>query len=95
MSRFLRKFFTAMSVSVLLLTTACAVNPPVQEMSNARQSIQAAVDAGAETLAGDELAEARALLEEASTRAAVPAIPATRASLAPGESSMVLTAYQV
>ncbi len=67
MSRFLRKFFIAMSVSVLLLATACAVTPPVQEMSNARQSIQAAIDAGAETLASSELAEARSLLKDAST----------------------------
>lgn len=49
-----------------MLITACATTAPVQEMSNARQTIQAAVEAGAETHASDELAMARQLLDDAS-----------------------------
>ena len=51
---------------MLLLITACATTAPVQEMSNARQTIQAAVEAGAEIHAPDELANARELLDDAS-----------------------------
>ncbi|MDH5572842.1 MAG: DUF4398 domain-containing protein [Gammaproteobacteria bacterium] len=42
------------------------MTPPVQEMSNARQTIQAARDAGAEIHAGKLLMEAERLLEQAS-----------------------------
>jgi len=53
---------------VLLLVTvglaACA-GAPVQEMSNARQAIKAAREAGAEKLAPQPLNEAQALLERA------------------------------
>lgn len=51
---------------LLLLLPACATTAPVQEMSNARQSIQAAVEAGAELLAPEQLARARDLLDQAS-----------------------------
>jgi Domain of unknown function (DUF4398) len=44
---------------------ACASGPPVQEMSNARQAIKAARDAGAERSAPQQLTEAEALLERA------------------------------
>ena len=54
------------SCFLLLFVTACAVTPPVQEMSNARQTIQAARDAGAETYADKLLKEAERLLEQAS-----------------------------
>jgi len=58
--------------------TACAVNPPVQEMSNARQAIEAAVASGAEVHAPSELAEARALLDQASTALGDGDYPAAR-----------------
>jgi hypothetical protein len=44
--------------------TACA-GAPVQEMSNARQAIKAARDAGAEKLAPQKLNEAQTLLQQA------------------------------
>lgn len=66
MLRLLHHFPTLISSLVLLLITSCAVIPPYQEMSNARQTIQAAVDAGAETHAPAVLAQARKLLEDAS-----------------------------
>jgi len=45
--------------------TACAVSAPVQEMSNARQSIGAAKDAGAGNLAASLLSEAQRRLRSA------------------------------
>lgn len=44
---------------------ACAVAPPVQEMSDARQAIAAAEEAGADGLAPEEIREARRLLAAA------------------------------
>jgi hypothetical protein len=44
---------------------ACAVNPPVQEMSDARQAIAAAKEAGAQAHAGERLGEAEELLDTA------------------------------
>ena len=52
------------AVAVLLLGAACA-SIPVQEMSDARQAIQAAEEAGAATLAPEPLREARRLLTSA------------------------------
>jgi len=66
MLRLLHQFPTLISSLILLLLTSCATTPPVQEMSNARQSIQAAVDVGAEIHAPAVLAQARNLLEDAS-----------------------------
>ena len=64
--------FAAVRASLLILlgvsTTACVSGPPVQEMSNARQAIKAAVDAGAANSAAQELTEARQLLERAEQR---------------------------
>ena len=57
---------------------ACAVNPPVQEMSNARQAIEAAVASGAEIHAPSELAEAHALLDQASDALGEEDYPAAR-----------------
>ena len=57
----------ALILSALLLLGAivgCA-GAPVQEMSNARQAVQAAERAGATTHAPAELEEARRLLEQA------------------------------
>jgi len=48
------------------LTAACAT-APVQEMSDARQAIRAARDAGAAQAAPDQLEEARSLLSSAET----------------------------
>ena len=53
---------------IILLTSmvaSCAVAPPVQEMSDARQAIAAAEDSDAERLAPEPLSEARELLEQA------------------------------
>lgn len=49
----------------LALLTACATSPPVQEMSDARQAIMAAVQASAAESAPELLGEARRLLAEA------------------------------
>jgi hypothetical protein len=51
-------------VVAMLALTAC-VGAPVQEMSNARQAIRAARDAGAEKAAPQKLNEAEALLNRA------------------------------
>lgn len=56
----------------LLLALLCAgaagcAGAPVQEMSNARQAIKAARDAGAERAAPEQFSEARSLLEQAET----------------------------
>jgi len=50
-----------------LLLAACAVNPPVQEMSNARQSIQSAYEVKAQRYAPEALKEAERLLQQATT----------------------------
>lgn len=55
-------------VTIVLLgfaASACSITAPVQEMSNARQSIQAAKDANAERLAADILAAAQKRLQSA------------------------------
>jgi hypothetical protein len=54
----------AFAVFVCCALTACA-GAPVQEMSNARQAIRAARDAGGERVAAEQLTEAKALLERA------------------------------
>ena len=51
-------------VSVLTLT-GCVTSPPVQEMSDARQAINAAEQADAGRVAADTLAAARRFLAEA------------------------------
>jgi Domain of unknown function (DUF4398) len=53
---------------LILLTVGlvgCATSPPVQEMSDARQAIAAAKEAGAEQLAVDELGRAETYLKNA------------------------------
>jgi hypothetical protein len=59
----LRRFPAVLAVAGLLLA-ACA-GAPVQEMSNARQAIRAARDAGAEKMAPQKLNEAELLLNRA------------------------------
>lgn len=59
-------FFRLLGVCCFVaLVAACATAPPVQEMSDARQAIAAAKEAGAETLAADQLGQAEQLLESA------------------------------
>lgn len=58
------------SLRGLLLTLLCVgmvgcAGAPVQEMSNARQAIKAARDAGADQVAPQKLGEAQSLLEQA------------------------------
>lgn len=52
-------------LTVLLLVAACETAPPVQEMSDARQAIAVAREAGAENLAAAELREAESYLRSA------------------------------
>ena len=57
--------FRLAAVACLLALGACATNPPVQEMSDARQAIQAAISAGAEKYADLALTDAREFLAKA------------------------------
>ena len=57
--RFLCSLFLAFFIS------ACSITAPVQEMSNARQSIRAAKNANAEKLATNLLSEAKQRLHSA------------------------------
>lgn len=51
--------------ALLVMASGCEIAPPVQEMSDARQAIAVARDAGAETHAADQLREAVQFLETA------------------------------
>lgn len=61
-----RKIFSLIAPVALsaMLMAGCA-GAPVQEMSNARQAIRAAKDAGATQTAGQTLADAESLLSQA------------------------------
>ena len=50
---------------MLLVAAACETAPPVQEMSDARQAIAVAREAGAADLAATELAQAELYLQRA------------------------------
>jgi len=52
-------------IVLLLAGLAACAGPPVQEMSDARQAIAVARDAGAAELAGSDLAAAEKFLEQA------------------------------
>jgi Domain of unknown function (DUF4398) len=52
-------------VALLFLIAACGSGPPVQEMSDARQAISVAREAGAEERAAQQLRDAEALLDRA------------------------------
>ena len=52
-------------LGVILLAAACSAGPPVQEMSDARQAISAAREAGASDAAPDELRAAEDYLDSA------------------------------
>ena len=58
----------ASGLLILLLISGCATSPPVQEMSNARQTIQAARDAGAQEHAPERLQVAEKLLDRAAVK---------------------------
>jgi hypothetical protein len=56
--------FHSILLGIVFMLVACA-SAPVQEMSDARQAIQAAHAAGAERAARETLSSARSLLEQA------------------------------
>jgi hypothetical protein len=56
------------ALALLLLLAGCETAPPVQEMSDARQAITVAREAGAADLAAAELAEAEEYLQNAELR---------------------------
>lgn len=60
-----RLFHVVSFVALALVVNACSTTAPVQEMSNARQSIRAAKDANAESLAANILSEAQQRLRSA------------------------------
>jgi Domain of unknown function (DUF4398) len=64
-----RKAHGAAVIALLLASVSsvdgCSAGPPVQEMSDARQAISVAKEAGAATVAPDELKQAEALLSDA------------------------------
>jgi hypothetical protein len=51
----------------LVLISGCATAPPIQEMSDARQAIAAAKEAGAEQHAAETLSHAELMLDTAET----------------------------
>lgn len=55
-------------IAVSLMVAACEIAPPVQEMSDARQAIAVARDAGAEAHAAKQLLEAEQQLQLAELR---------------------------
>jgi hypothetical protein len=59
------RLFPIMMFLVATLLVACAVTPPVQEMSNARQTIAAAHEVRAEVFAPQHMAEAERLMSQA------------------------------
>jgi hypothetical protein len=59
------KMFRVQATIGAILLAGCVTSPPVQEMSDARQAIAAAVQADAERIAGETLADARRFLAEA------------------------------
>jgi len=58
-------FRAVATIVALLLLFGCVTSPPVQEMSDARQAIQAAEVAQGDRLAADPLNDARRFLAEA------------------------------
>jgi len=64
--RLLKQLFNSVNIVLFMLVlSACTTIAPVQEMSNARQSIKAAKDANAENLAANILSEAQKRLKSA------------------------------
>lgn len=56
------------SILIVLSLEGCSLIPPVQEMSNARQSLQAAKTAGAEAHDFERFSKAKQLLDLASKK---------------------------
>lgn len=52
-------------MAIVLVVSACGSGPPVQEMSDARQAIAVAREAGAEERATQQIRDAQALLDRA------------------------------
>jgi purine-nucleoside phosphorylase len=52
-------------IALLLVAGGCGTTPPVQEMSDARQAIAAAKEAGAEQMATEDFRAAEAFLDSA------------------------------
>lgn len=63
----LTPFLRSALLGALLAVAACQTTPPVQEMSDARQAISAAEDAGAVEKAASEYAAAVEYLKKAET----------------------------
>ena len=64
--RLQKQLFNSVNIVLFMLAlSACTTIAPVQEMSNARQSIKAAKDANAENLAANILSEAQQRLKSA------------------------------
>ena len=55
-------------IASILIAAGCGTAPPVQEMSDARQAIAAAKEAGAEQSAAEDLRAAEAYLDSAQRR---------------------------
>lgn len=62
------QFFVYSCLFIVLLLGGCSLIPPVQEMSNARQSLQAARTAGAEVHDSKRFSDAKKLLDLASQK---------------------------
>jgi hypothetical protein len=62
----MKKFwFSLPGLALMFLVISCSINPPVQEMSNARQAIQSAYDVKAQVYAPEPLTEAEQSLQQA------------------------------
>lgn len=75
----MRPFLLSLLAALSVFAVGCAM-VPAQEMSDARQAIQAAEAAGADTYAPRALDHARALLEQAQAELAVQDYAAARRS---------------
>jgi hypothetical protein len=58
-------FGRALLIAAFFIAAGCGTSPPVQEMSDARQAIAAAKNAGAEQSAAEDLRAAEAFLDSA------------------------------
>jgi uncharacterized protein (UPF0333 family) len=58
-------FLHSLLLAACLLAAGCQTAPPVQEMSDARQAISVAIEAGAEEYAAADLKAAKAYLDSA------------------------------
>jgi len=58
-------FARGLLIASILIAAGCGTSPPVQEMSDARQAIAAAKEAGAEQSAAEDLRAAEAYLDSA------------------------------